>query len=132
MMIAASVAFAPSAVAHTSGGSATPGNWGGHPWPENGCSFSPDGVPGIYSFRHACAHHDGCYIGFPRNGTPTYWTSRLQCDNWFLSDMTASCNWQHGWAAVTYWGRGCLAAAAAYYGSVRGGGWYWYKGPWRN
>ncbi|HEY5877314.1 MAG TPA: hypothetical protein VIU11_00290 [Nakamurella sp.] len=80
--------------AHTDQGSATPGNNAAHPWPSDGCS-TPGAristVPGIFDFTHACIHHDGCYTGFPRDGRPTYWVSRLQCDGWFLGDLQASC-----------------------------------------
>lgn len=123
------------ATAHTGQGNAVPANDGWHPWPTDGCStpfIRISSVPGVYDFRHACVHHGGCYKGFPRNGRPTYWTSRLQCDTWFYNDMIASCRWRHGprinWPA----GPACRSGARLYHGAVRRLGAFAYKGPWRN
>lgn len=81
------------------------------------------------AFNHACKHHDGCYEGFPRNGRPTYWVSRLQCDDWFQADMSASC-------VETYLGRSpqqliavCSSSVGTYYAAVRAGGGPGYRGP---
>ncbi len=41
-------------------------------------------MAGTYDFNHACIHHDGCYRH--------HWASKGVCDQWFLNDMTASCN----------------------------------------
>lgn len=120
--------------AHTGQGNATPGNNGPHPWPSDGCSTPGakiSSVPGIFDFTHACIHHDGCYIGFPRDGRPTYWVSRLQCDTWFLGDLQASCRWQHGNVLSSWAGRQCSTWASVYYRAVRvfGTG---YLGPLNN
>ena len=127
------VITAGTASAHTGQGSATPGNDGPHPWATNGCStplVRVNAVPGIYDFGHACKHHDGCYTGFPRNGQPTYWVSRSQCDAWFLYDMQASCRWQHGANPSSSWaGRQCEQWASNYLLAVRTYGSGGYHGP---
>lgn len=124
------------AAAHTTAGNATPSNDGSHPWETNGCStpgVRVNSVTGIYDFGHACKHHDGCYTGFPRNGQITYWTSRSQCDAWFLYDMQASCRWQHGTnPSVTWAGRQCDQWASNYHWAVRSYGSGGYKGPWND
>lgn len=118
----------PSA-AHTTAGRATPSNdTPSHPWPTDGCSTSwvaPDilnvnSIPGVYNFRHACVHHDGCYKGFPRDGVATHWVARETCDSWFLYDMQASCRERHGPHPRNTWaGRQCMQWAANYYYAVR-------------
>lgn len=124
-----------AAAAHTSQGNATPGNNGAHPWPSDGCSTpgaKVSSVPGVFDFTHACIHHDGCYIGFPRDGRPTYWVSRLTCDTWFLGDLQASCRWQHGPDLTASWtGRQCATWASVYYRAVRTFG-TGYLGPQNN
>src|SRR5829696_2089452 len=50
---------------------ATPGNemLDDHAWSEQGCVLPGagiDSVPGLFDFRHACTHHDGCYQGLNR------------------------------------------------------------------
>lgn len=136
VLIAMVLAVAPTtatASAHTTSGSATPGNDGAHPWPTDGCSTpgaNVNAIAGIFDFGHACKHHDGCYIGFPRNGAATYWTSRSQCDAWFLYDMQASCRWQHGPDPATTWiGRQRQQWASNYLWAVRAYGASGYKGP---
>ena len=125
-----------AASAHTTSGYATPGNDGPHPWTTDGCSTpgaNVNAVSGIYDFGHACKHHDGCYIGFPRNGVATYWVSRWQCDAWFLYDMQASCRWQHGSNPSATWaGRQCEQWASNYHWAVRTYGSSGYKGPQNN
>ncbi len=127
---------ADPADAHTGQGNATPGNDGYHPWPTDGCStpgININSVAGVFNFRHACIHHDGCYTGFPLNGTPTWWTSRSQCDSWFLYDMEASCRWQHGSNPyATAAGRQCMQWAANYFYAVRTFASGAYKGPSNN
>lgn len=135
LLIVTGLASGGVAVAHTTQGSAIPSNDGAHPWPSDGCStpgMSIDSVASIFSFHHACVHHDGCYIGFPGDGRPTYWTTRLQCDTWFLYDMQASCRWQHGTAPVSWAARECLQWADNYLWAVRTYGSSGYKGPWNN
>ena len=121
--------------AHTSQGTATPGNNGPHPWPSDGCSTPGakiNTVPGVFDFTHACIHHDGCYTGFPRDGRPAYWVSRLQCDSWFLGDLQASCRWQHGTDLNATWaGRQCATWASVYHRAVRTFG-TGYIGPQNN
>lgn len=109
--IAAALALVPlqAASAHTTQGNATPGNDGWHPWPSDRCSTpgaNTNAVRGIFDFGHACVHHDGCYIGFPRNGRPTNWATRAQCDSWFLYDMQASCRYLHGANPAANWASG--------------------------
>jgi hypothetical protein len=131
VVLASCLAFPiAQAQAHTTQGSATPGNLSAHPWSSDGCSTpgaNINSVPGTFSFLHSCIHHDGCYTGFPTNGTPTYWVSRLQCDTWFRADMDASCRWQHGPNPNgSLRGRVCMTTATTYYNAVRlfGSGYY--------
>ena len=125
-----------NAGAHRGRGNATPNNDSAHPWKSNGCgpSFAgfliPDSKRGVFNFNHACDHHDGCYAGFPRNGKPTYWATRKQCDEWFLGDMVASCKVTHG----KNWGKTgaakeCNSKAYLYRQGVRERGKPFYKGP---
>jgi hypothetical protein len=127
---------AAPASAHEGQGNATPANDGPHPWPTDACStpgINVNSVPGVFNFRHACVHHDGCYKGFPRNGRPTYWVSRSQCDTWFLYDMQASCRWQHGPNPNgSFAGRQCMQMAATYHWAVRTYAAGAYKGPVNN
>lgn len=121
--------------AHTGQGNATPGNDGYHPWPTDACStpgINVNSVAGVFNFRHACIHHDGCYSGFPVNGSATWWTSRSQCDSWFLYDMQSSCRWQHGDPFATWAGRQCMQWAANYHWAVRTFAAAAYKGPIRD
>jgi hypothetical protein len=127
-----------AAGAHTNGGPATPSNYGRHPWRTDGCTTGPivrvNAVPGAYDFTHACAHHDGCYKGFPkstkRNAKPTSWKTRLECDEAFLADMRASCDElfardpSRASALAT-----CQGYAVVYYQAVRTLGAFAYKGP---
>ncbi len=129
VVVGAALTIVSSATAHTTSGSATPGNDGSHPWSSDLCSWSPNSLPGVFNFAHACKHHDGCYAGFPSSGKPTYWVSRYTCDQWFLNDMRASCAWQHGFAPARW---NCENYARTYYSTVRALAWYAYKGPWRN
>lgn len=129
-----------TASAHTTQGSATPSNDGTHPWPvspseRSACSTPANehiggisAVPGVFDFNHACKHHDGCYEGFPRNGEPTYWVSRWQCDEWFYRDMRASCEEQARWDVLG----GCYNQADIYWSGVRVGGVGAYKGPYND
>ena len=122
------------AYGHMGQGNAVPSNAGGDPkvthpgWSDDYCTFSPDQVPGILDFRHACVHHDGCYAGFPdASGQPHYWAGKRQCDDWFLGDMQASCADQH----ASRWGwryDRCMESARSYYRTVVDYG-YGYKGP---
>ena len=69
-----------------------------HPWGDRGCILpgaAIDSVPGLFDFRHACTHHDGCYQGFDRMGGATV-IDRLRCDELFRTDLTASCEYLHG------------------------------------
>lgn len=122
------------ASAHTEQGNAVPGNDSAHPWPDNGCggggALTLNSVAGVFDFKHACTHHDGCYGGFQREGSPTYWVSRSQCDTWFLFDMQASCRWQHGdQPEATENGRTCLRSATTYHQIARIFGRPNYAGP---
>ncbi|MCP2293292.1 phospholipase A2 [Nocardia amikacinitolerans] len=127
------VLVAGPAHAHTTQTPATPSNDGPHPWAVHPSESSACSTPGIsvssvfliYDFNHACKHHDGCYEGFPRNGKPTHWVSRKQCDDWFLGDMWHSC--QSSWDQ-----RSCLSWMATYYNGVRVGGGPGYRGPVNN
>lgn len=117
------------AAAHTTGGSALPSNdgphaWKAHPSDELACSM-PLNIPQEPAFNHACKHHDGCYEGFPRDGEPTHWVSRLQCDDWFRADMTESCVEVYGLEPLSQ----CMAEVTAYYAAVRVGGRNGFHGP---
>ncbi len=121
-----------SALGHTGPGKATPSNVGkGHPWKSNGCTWSPDAVKGMYDFKHACDHHDGCYIGFPRKGIPTYWVSKDQCDRWFRDDMRESCREDHppGVRGQPSNRDVCMQWANTYFDAVQRFGGPWYKKP---
>lgn len=120
------------AMAHTGQGHAVPSNGGAepkntHPWPTNYCTLSLDGVPGVWDFRHACTHHDGCYAGFPRNGKAVYWASKDQCDRWLFEDAQASCVDRHPQRSGYLYAR-CLRAASDYYLMVSTVG-FGYKKP---
>ena len=135
MLVVAAGFAAQPASAHTTQGYATPANDGPHPWPTDACStpgININSVAGIFNFRHACIHHDGCYKGFPRNGVATYWVSRSQCDAWFLYDMQASCRWQHGDPYASWAGRQCMQWAANYHWAVRTYASGAYTGPVNN
>lgn len=85
----------------------------------NGCTLSPDGVPGLYNFRDICNLHDVCYARYS-NGSHQYGTTesgRSTCDGLFLSNMTQYCNARFPW----YDGRRgyCLGVAWTYYSAVR-------------
>lgn len=120
-----------TALGHTGQGNATPSNAGqGHPWDSNVCTWSPDSVPGLLNFEHACDHHDGCYVGFaPRDGAATYWVSKDQCDLWFLKDMQASCREQHPDRPYFSNLTNCLDQAIVYFGAVQQFGGGYYKRP---
>ena len=119
------------AVAHTVGGSATPGDeeFDGHSWGERGCTLpgaAIDSVPGLFDFRHACTHHNGCYEGFDRTGA-TAVIDRARCDELFRTDLAASCEYLHG--TVQNWrARECESTANAYYEVARSFGRSYYTG----
>lgn len=126
------IAIAPgSALAHSGQGNATPSNASGHPWAADGCTLSPDSWSNLYNFKHACDHHDGCYLGFaPRGGKAVYWVSKDQCDRWFLDDMNATCREMHPPRSryLPYSNRdACLDIARGYYNAVQALGAGWYK-----
>jgi hypothetical protein len=110
---------------------ATPGNemLDDHAWSEQGCVLPGagiDSVPGLFDFRHACTHHDGCYQGLNRAGEQAV-TDRLRCDDLFRTDLTASCEDLHG--AVHNWrARECVDTANAYYEVARSFGRTYYTG----
>ena len=85
----------------------------------NGCTLSPDGVPGLYNFRDICNRHDVCYARFS-NGAHLYGTNewgRATCDNIFLSEMNSYCSARFAWWDAR---RGtCQSAARTYYNAVR-------------
>ncbi|MEM6529673.1 MAG: hypothetical protein AAF653_15345 [Chloroflexota bacterium] len=68
----------------------------------------------VYSFGVACRQHDNCYA---RAAEP-----RRNCDNTFLTNMTAVCDeGQQGYSR-----RYCLLIARSFYDSVRVFGWVAY------
>lgn len=83
--------------------------------------------PGVFDFRHACDHHDGCYQGLDRFGKNAT-ISRRSCDNTFLADMNASCREQHRFPLFTDNGRRCLVTAQVYHAAVRALGQPYYRG----
>jgi hypothetical protein len=123
-------AAAPSGV-HPVDAPATPGNeqLDAHPWGERGCTLpgaAIDSVPGLFDFRHACIHHDGCYQGFDRMGDPAV-IDRVHCDDLFRTDLTASCEYLHG--SMQSWRAGeCETTANAYYAVARSFGRAYYTG----
>ena len=85
---------------HAADAPATPGNemLDAHAWGESGCTLpgaAIDSVSGLFDFRHACIHHDGCYQGFDRMGDAAV-IDRVRCDELFRTDLTASCEYLHG------------------------------------
>ena len=91
------------------------------PWPHNGCTFARDSWYGVFDFKHACDHHDGCYV--------QHWGSQWTCDVWFLNDMIGSC---YGYTRAWTWQRSaCISTAWTYFNFVRSHGWsfYWIWAP---
>lgn len=82
--------------------------------PTDYCSYAPDAVPGLYDFRHACAHHDYAYR--------THWTSKAAADSYFRTAMEAECRNRHPWWSPSL--GACLKVRDAYYYAVR-----WFGGP---
>ena len=85
----------------------------------NGCTLSPDGIPGFYNFRDICNQHDVCYARFS-NGSHQYGTNewgRLTCDNQFLSNMNNYCYNRFAWYDPRR--NTCLSSAGTYYSAVR-------------
>ena len=110
---------------------ATPGNemLDDHPWGDGGCILpgaAIDSVPGLFDFRHACTHHDGCYQGLDRTGGAAV-IDRLRCDELFRTDLAASCDYLHG-AAHNWRARECDSTADAYYAVARSFGRTYYTG----
>lgn len=85
----------------------------------NGCTLSPDGLPGLYNFRDICNHHDICYARFP-DGSHQYGSTeagRATCDSLFLNEMTTYCrNRFSGWDPRR---ANCVGTAGTYYYAVR-------------
>ncbi|HYP25069.1 MAG TPA: phospholipase A2 [Actinomycetota bacterium] len=77
--------------------------------PTDYCSYAPDYVPGLYDFRHACAHHDYAYR--------THWVSRATADTYFRWAMESECRNRHPWYSSNL-GK-CLAVKEVYYFFVR-------------
>src|SRR5215213_7723551 len=53
------------------------------------CTNSPDSIPGLYEFRHPCAHHDACYT--------IHTDTRYGCDRTFRREMYTACAAKHPW-----------------------------------
>jgi hypothetical protein len=120
----------PAAV-HATDSPATPGNeqLQSHSWGERGCTLpgaAIDSVSGLFDFRHACIHHDGCYQGFDRMGD-TAVIDRVRCDELFRVDLTASCEYLHG-TSQNWRARECASTADAYYAVARSFGRSYYAG----
>ena len=120
----------PSA-GHAADAPATPGNemLDDHAWGDRGCILpgaAIDSVPGLFDFRHACTHHDGCYQGFDRMGGAAV-IDRLHCDELFRTDLAASCEYLHG-ATQNWRARECESTAHAYYAVARSFGRTYYTG----
>ena len=110
---------------------ATPGNeqLESHSWGENGCTLpgaAIDSVSGLFDFRHACIHQDGCYQGFDRLGDAAV-IDRARCDELFRVDLTASCDYLHG-TSQNWRARECASTATAYYEVARSFGRTYYTG----
>lgn len=123
LLLALAFAYAGTAWGHGQG-HAVPSNGGEDPkathpdWSTDYCTLSWNGIPGVWDFRHACVHHDGCYAGFPKNGRPVYWASKHQCDRWLFEDAQASCIDQHP-SRKGYFYLRCWRAASDYYFAVQ-------------
>ena len=116
---------------HASDAPATPGTemLESHPWGENGCTLpgaAIDSVSGLFDFRHACTHHDGCYQGFDRMGSSAV-IDRARCDELFRTDLTASCEYLHG-TSQNWRARECESTANAYYAVARSFGRTYFTG----
>jgi hypothetical protein len=116
---------------HAADAPATPGNemLESHPWGENGCTLpgaAIDSVSGLFDFRHACTHHDGCYQGFDRMGSSAV-IDRVRCDELFRTDLTASCEYLHG-TSQNWRARECESTANAYYAVARSFGRTYFTG----
>ena len=85
-----------------------------------------DSVSGLFDFRHACIHHDGCYQGFDRMGSSAV-IDRVRCDELFRTDLTASCEYLHG-ISQNWRARECESTANAYYAVARSFGRTYYAG----
>jgi hypothetical protein len=136
VVVAAAVGLAlawsatPAAV-HAADAPATPGNeqLESHSWGERGCTLpgaAIDSVSGLFDFRHACIHHDGCYQGFDRMGD-TAVIDRMRCDELFRVDLTASCEYLHG-TSQNWRARECASTADAYHAVARSFGRTYYAG----
>ena len=116
---------------HAPDAPATPGNeeLEAHAWGERGCTLpgaAIDSVSGLFDFRHACIHHDGCYQGFDRAGDSAV-IDRVRCDELFRVDLTASCEYLHG-TSQNWRARECASTANAYYEVARSFGQTYYTG----
>ena len=123
-------AVTPAGV-HAADDPATPGNemLESHSWGENGCTLpgaAIDSVSGLFDFRHACIHHDGCYQGFDRMGDAAV-IDRMRCDELFRTDLTASCEYLHG-TSQNWRARECESTANAYYAVARSFGRTYFTG----
>jgi hypothetical protein len=116
---------------HAADAPATPGkrDLDAHPWGERGCTLpgaAVDSVSGLFDFRHACTHHDGCYLGLDRMGDAAA-IDRVRCDELFRTDLFASCEHLHGtsqnWRALE-----CRSTADAYHAVARSFGRTHYAG----
>jgi hypothetical protein len=79
------------------------------PVPTDYCTNSPDSVPGLYNFKHPCAHHDACY--------ELHTQSRSGCDSTFRNEMYQACDAKHPWWSPLR--PTCHGIADAYYAAVR-------------
>ena len=116
---------------HAPDAPATPGNEQveSHSWGERGCTLpgaAIDSVSGLFDFRHACIHHDGCYQGFDRTGDAAV-IDRTRCDELFRTDLAASCEYLHG-TSQNWRARECESTANAYYAVARSFGRTYYTG----
>lgn len=73
------------------------------------CSWSPEGIPGVYNFHRSCVRHDQCYRRV-RDGNPTW--NKTSCDFQFLLDTQRHCSGRRS-------ERACLSVAERYYEEVR-------------
>lgn len=92
----------------------------------NGCTLSPDGVPGFYNFRDICNRHDICYARYP-DGHHQYGTNetgRYICDLQFRNEMRNYCTNRFGRFDPRRYS--CYGIADTYYSAVRKLGWPFY------
>jgi hypothetical protein len=85
-------------------------------WTSDGCTASPDSIPGVFGFGDACNRHD---FGFQNADHKLRESEQKAIDSNFKDDMDNYCNEKyHKWYKFIQKGA-CKASALWYYGCVR-------------